>query len=60
MLRSGCRLKNGPAIYGPAKTFYNRNVHWVAKGVWRSVFETLAAECGPPTEVLIGSTHVKA
>lgn len=53
-------MKNGPAIYGPAKTFYNRNVHWVAKGVWRSVFETLAAECGPPTEVLIGSTHVKA
>jgi transposase len=41
-------------------TLYNRNVRWAAKGVWRDVFEALAAEGGPPTEVLIDSTHVKA
>ena len=60
VLQSGCRWKDAPAIYGPHKTLYNRNVRWAAKGVWRDVFETLAAAGGPPTEVLIDSTHVKA
>ena len=60
VLQSGCRWKDAPALYGPSKTLYNRNVRWAAKGVWRTVFEALAAEGGPPTEVLIDSTHVKA
>ena len=60
VLQSGCRWKDAPAIYGPPKTLYNRNVRWAAKGVWRAVFETLAASGGPPAEVLIDSTHVKA
>ena len=60
VLQSGCRWKDAPTIYGPPKTLYNRNVRWAAKGVWRSVFETLAAAGGPPAEVLIDSTHVKA
>ena len=60
VLQSGCRWKDAPAIYGPSKTLYNRNVRWAAKGVWRDVFETLAAAGGPPAEVLIDSTHVKA
>ena len=60
VLQSGCRWKDAPAVYGPPKTLYNRNVRWAAKGVWRSVFEALAAAGGPPTEVLIDSTPVKA
>ena len=60
VLQSGCRWKDAPAIYGPPKTLYNRNVRWAAKGVWRVVFETLAEAGGPPAEVLIDSTHVKA
>lgn len=60
VLQSGCRWRDAPAIYGPPKTLYNRNVRWAAKGVWRDVFETLAAAGGPPAEVLIDSTHVKA
>ena len=60
VLQSGCRWKDAPAIYGPPKTLYNRNARWAAKGVWRAVFETLAAVGGPPAEVLIDSTHVKA
>ena len=60
VLQSGCRWKDAPAIYGPPKTLYNRNVRWAAKDVWRSVFETLAAAGGPPAEVLIDSAHVKA
>ena len=60
VLQSGCRWKDAPAVYGPPKTLYNRNVRWAAKGVWGEVFEALAAAGGPPTEVLIDSTHVKA
>jgi transposase len=60
VLQSGCRWKDAPAIYGPPKTLYNRNVRWAAKGVWRTAFEALAAAGGPPAEVLIDSTHVKA
>ena len=49
VLQSGCRWKDAPAIYGPPETLYNRNVRWAAKGVWRAVFETLAAAGGLPT-----------
>ena len=61
VLQSGCRWRDAPRErYGPAKTLYNRHVRWGAKGVWRKVFETLAAVGGPPAEVLIDSTHIKA
>jgi transposase len=60
VLRSGCRWADAPAVYGPRKTLYNRFVRWAAKGVWQAVFEALAAAGGPPPEVLLDSTHVKA
>lgn len=59
-LRSGGRWIDVPASYGPRKTLYNRFVRWSAKGVWREVFEALAAAGGPPAELLLDSTHVKA
>ena len=60
VLRSGCRWADAPATYGPRKTLYNRFVRWAAKGVWADVFRALAATGGPPAEVLLDSTHVKA
>ncbi len=60
VLQSGCRWRDAPALYGPHKTLYNRHKRWSGKGVWRDVFEALAAAGGPPAEVLIDSTHVKA
>jgi transposase len=59
-LQSGGRWIDVPAEYGPRKTLYNRFVRWSAKGVWQRVFETLAAVGGPPAEVLLDSTHIKA
>ena len=35
-------------------------VRWAAKGVWGSLCEALAQGGGPPTEVLIDSSAVKA
>jgi transposase len=60
VLKSGGRWIDAPAVYGPRKTLYNRFVRWAAKGVWSDVFHALAAAGGPPAEVLIDSSAVKA
>jgi transposase len=60
VLRSGGRWADAPPEYGPRKTLYNRFVRWAAKGVWQDVFQALAAAGGPPAQVLLDSTHVKA
>ncbi len=61
VLKSGGRWADAPAeVYGPKKTLYNRFVRWAAKGVWTGLFEALASAGGPPAQVLIGSSAVKA
>ena len=60
VLRSGCPWRHAPREYGPPKTLYNRYVRWAIKGVWRRLFETLAATGGPPTEVLLDATYAKS
>ena len=60
VMRSGGRWVDAPACYGPRKTLYNRFVRWAAKGIWQEIVVTLAAAGGPPAEVLIDSTHMKA
>ncbi|GAB0120276.1 hypothetical protein Acid7E03_43480 [Acidisoma sp. 7E03] len=60
VLISGCRWKDVPAVYDPRKTLYNRFQRWAAKGVWTSLFYALATVGGPPAEVLIDSSAVKA
>jgi transposase len=60
VLKSGCRWADAPEVYGPRKTLYNRFVRWAAKGVWLNIFHALAATGGPPAEVLIDSSAVKA
>lgn len=60
VLKSGCRWIDAPPIYGPRKTLYNRFVRWAAKGVWVDIFHALASAEGPPAQVLIDSSAVKA
>ena len=60
VVKSGGRWVDAPACYGPRKTLYNRFVRWAAKGLWQELFVILAAAGGPPAEVLIDSTHMKA
>jgi len=59
-LKSGGRWADAPASYGPRKTLYNRFVRWAAKGVWADIFHALASAGGPPAQVLIDSSAVKA
>lgn len=61
VLKSGGRWADAPReVYGPKKTLYNRLGRWAAKGVWTHLFETLAKAGGPPSQVLIDSSAVKA
>ena len=60
VLKSGGRWIDAPDVYGPRKTLYNRFVRWAAKGVWADIFHTLASAGGPPEQVLIDSSAVKA
>ena len=60
VLKSGGRWIDAPPQYGPRKTLYNRFVRWAAKGVWIEIFHALAAAGGPPAQVLIDSSAVKA
>ena len=59
VLKSGGRWVDAPDAYGPRKTLYNRFVRW-AKGVWIDIFHALASAGGPPAQVLIDSSAVKA
>ncbi len=60
VLKSGGRWVDAPAVYGPRKTLYNRFVRWAAKGIWVDIFHALASAGGPPAELLIDSSAVKA
>lgn len=60
VLNSGKRWIDAPPEYGPKKTLYNRYVRWAAKGVSRDLIHALAQAGGPPAEVFIDSSAVKA
>ena len=60
VLKSGGRWVDAPSEYGPKKTLYNRFVRWAEKGVWIGLFDVLAQAGGPPAQVLIDSSAVKA
>src|ERR1700682_1930895 len=60
VLKSGGRWAGAPSVYGPRKTLYKRFVRWAAKGIWVDVFHALASAGGPPAQVLIDSSAVKA
>ena len=60
VLKSGGRWIDAPPDYGPKKTLYNRYVRWAEKGVWLALFQALAKAGGPPAQVLIDSSAVKA
>ena len=60
VVRSGGRWADAPAVYGPKKTLYNRFRRWAAKGVWSNIFHALASAGGPPAQLLIDSSAVRA
>jgi transposase len=60
VLKTGCRWRDCPEAYGPPTTIYNRYNRWSARGIWRKMFEKIAASVPIPDELCLDSTHVKA
>ena len=60
VIRNGLMWRDAPAAYGPHKTLYNRFVRWSLMGVFNRIFAGLAAEGGPPDQLMIDATHLKA
>ena len=60
VLKSGCRWKDCPAVYGPPTTIYNRFNRWSRKRLWQKIFETLVTGSDLPDDLSIDSTAVRA
>lgn len=60
VLKVGCRWRDVPAEYGPAKTIYDRYHRWARRRIWHRIFENMAASGTIPHELSIDSTHIKA
>jgi transposase len=58
VLRSGCRWKGCPAVYGPYTTVYNRFNRWSGRGRWQRIFDALVAAV-PNDSRSIDSTSIK-
>jgi transposase len=59
VLRTGMPWRNLPERYGPCTTAYNRFNRWSRRGIWKRIFDTLAAKSRDSLH-LIDSTIVKA
>ncbi len=59
-LKSGGRWIDAPDVYGPHKTLNTGSSGGLRKGVWIDIFDILASAGGPPAQVLIDSSAVKA
>ena len=53
VIRNGLRWRDAPGAYGPHKTIYNRFIRWSRLGVFNKIFAGLAAEGGPPDQLMI-------
>lgn len=60
VIRNGMRWRDAPPGYGPHKTLYNRFVRWSRLGVFNRIFAGLASEGGPPDQLMVDATHLKA
>jgi transposase len=58
VLRSGCRWKDCPAVYGPPTTVYNRFNRWSGRGRWQGIFDALVGAV-PNDSRSIDSTSIK-
>ena len=56
VLKVGCRWRDVPEAYGPAKTIYNRYHRWSQRRIWQRIFEKMAAAGPVPAELSIDST----
>lgn len=59
ILRTGAPWRDLPDRYGPRTTVYNRYARWARRGIWKSIFDTLASR-NEDSLLFIDSSIVKA
>jgi transposase len=59
VLKTGCRWRDCPAVYGPPTTIYNRYSRWLRRGLWQHLYRILG-EVSPGEVQIIDSAMVKA
>ena len=59
VLKTGCRWRDVPPVYGPPTTLYNRYNRWSQRRVWQRIFEKMAAAGPIPDELSIDSATSK-
>lgn len=60
VLRSGCRWRDCPPVYGPYTTVYNRWNRWSRRKVWQKLFAALRSVSPGEDFQTIDSTTAKA
>ena len=60
VLKSGCRWRDCPSVYGPRTTIYNRFNRWSRRRIWQRIFQALVEAGWIDATVAIDSTYVKA
>jgi transposase len=59
VLKTGCRWRDCPAVFGPQTSVYNRFNRWSRAGIWQEMFERLV-QVDHGHEQSIDSTTSKA
>jgi transposase len=60
VLKTGCRWKDCPPVYGPPTTIYNRFNRWSRRRLWVEILEALVEAGVLMHATAIDSTYVKA
>jgi len=60
VLKSGCRWRDCPAVYGPRTTIYNRFNRWSRRRIWQRILQALVEAGWIEATASIDATYVKA
>jgi transposase len=60
VLKSGCRWRDCPSIYGPRTTIYNRFNRWARRRIWQRILQALVEAGWIEATASIDATYVKA
>ncbi len=60
VLKSGCRWRDCPSVYGPRTTIYNRFNRWSRRRIWQRILQALVEAGWIEATASIDATDVKA